>query len=466
MRHVYPLKCQLRNEGQVTRVDVYDDIGEGGFFSEGLSAKGFAAQLRGVKGALEVHINSGGGDVFDGIAIGNAIRKHKGAVTTVNDGVAASIASVILQAGQDRVVEPGSMVMVHDAFGLCVGNAAEMAKMTEVLDKNSDNIASIYAERAGGSPADWRATMKNETWYTADEAVEAGLADRVGDGAAALPDGLELAAFESLPGRIAAAMRSLPAVVNADGNHAPLTGTHKHAHPAYGSQGGDAMHSHEHTHDGDASHQHAHSDSAQDRAASLRAAAAAEEHGHPGRGCFDPDGDGDCDLTAAGDTDHDYWSADGTQLKPVPGKPMDDALREEIRAIIREELQAAADGADDTAWDASKAWHNGASSDDPAAFYAGICAGKKTGDKSTQAAWALPYKYTPSSPPNAAGVKNALSRLPQTQGLTNEAEAKSLLQGLMKKINPDYEPEDHATTSVSGVLTPEQIRAALRGATE
>jgi HK97 family phage major capsid protein len=105
---------------------------------------------------------------------------------------------------------------------------------------------------------------------------------------------------------------------------------------------------------------------------------------------------------------------------------------------------------DESAWDASKAWSNGAASDDPAAFYAGICAGKKAGDKATQDAWALPYKYHPGDPPNAAGVKAALGRLPSTQGLTNEAEAKSKLQGLMKQINPDYEPADAAVPAITG----------------
>ena len=121
--------------------------------------------------------------------------------------------------------------------------------------------------------------------------------------------------------------------------------------------------------------------------------------------------------------------------------------------------------ADNSPWDASKAWHNGAEADDPAAFYAGICAGRKDGDKATQAAWALPYKYHPGDAPNAAGVKNALARLPQTEGLTNEAEAKATLQKAMKQVNPDYEPDDRAPTDLSG-LDLEQIRAALRGATE
>lgn len=218
MRTVYPLKCRIRAEAGVTRVDVYDDIGEGGWFAEGLTAKSFAAQLAGVKGALEVHINSGGGDVFDGIAIGNAIRGHKGSVTTVTDGLAASIASVIFQAGHERVAEPGSMLMIHDAFGMCVGDAAEMTKMAATLDDVSGNIAGIYAARTGQDAESWRAAMKDETWYTAAEAVTAGLADRVGDGAAALPAGLDLAAY-AVPGRIAAALRSLPVAEVPDGKH-------------------------------------------------------------------------------------------------------------------------------------------------------------------------------------------------------------------------------------------------------
>ena len=208
-RKVYPLKCRIRAEADVTRIDVYDDIGAGGWLFGGISAADVAAQLAKVKGALEVHINSGGGDVFDGIAIGNAISAHKGPVTTVVDGLAASIASVVAQSGQDRVVQPGSMMMIHDAWGGCQGNAADMAKFAQVLDKNSDNIAQIYASRAGGTAGEWRAVMREETWYTAEEAVAAGLADRVGDDQAELPDGLDLAAYE-LPGRIAAALRSLP----------------------------------------------------------------------------------------------------------------------------------------------------------------------------------------------------------------------------------------------------------------
>jgi ATP-dependent protease ClpP protease subunit len=334
---VYPLKCQIQaQDGGPTRIEVYDDIGEGGWFSEGLTAKAFAASLAAVKGPLDVHINSYGGDVGDGLAIAATIRGHKGTKRTVVDGFAASIASVIVQAGDERVMQPGSMLMVHDALSACVGNAADMKETAEFLDKHSDNLASIYADRAGGTSQQWRDTMQKDTWYTAEEAVAAGLADRIGDEAATLPASFDLAAFEMVPGRIAARLHALP-VLNADGNHAPMTGTHSHSHPAYGSQGGDTTHSHEHSHDGDASHQHSH-DGAAARGDGWVFRDAA--HGHDGA-CWDPDNDGDCDLTPAGDTDHDYWSASGEQLQSVPGQPMGDALGERIRAILREELVAA-----------------------------------------------------------------------------------------------------------------------------
>ena len=206
---IYPMKCRVRNAGASTRVDLFDDIGAG-LFSEGLTAKSFSEQLAALKGPLDVHINSHGGAVDDGIAIASTLRNYKGFKRTVVDGFAASIASVIFQAGDERVTEPGSMVFVHDAMTFCVGNADEMSKAARTLDKHSDNIASIYAGRAGGTVGEWRDVMRAETWYTADEAVSAGLADRVGDGAAELPAGMDLAAFYAVPDRIAARLQSMP----------------------------------------------------------------------------------------------------------------------------------------------------------------------------------------------------------------------------------------------------------------
>jgi len=93
---------------------------------------------------------------------------------------------------------------------------------------------------------------------------------------------------------------------------------------------------------------------------------------------------------------------------------------------------------DNSAWDADKAMSQCAAKDDSAGCYGSICAGKKAGDPATQAAHALPHHY-PGKGPNAAGTRNALSRLPTTQGLTNEAAARTHLENHMKQINPDYE---------------------------
>ncbi|MFI0233154.1 head maturation protease, ClpP-related [Streptomyces sp. NPDC017086] len=155
-------------------VMLYDEVG--GWF--GATADQFIADLRGITApSLRLRINSPGGSVFEGIAIANALRSHPANVTVQVDGVAASIASVIAMAGDRIEMAPNSMLMMHDASGVCAGNATEMEEMAELLDLISDNIADAYASRAGGTRDEWRARMKAETWYLPEDAVAAGLAD-------------------------------------------------------------------------------------------------------------------------------------------------------------------------------------------------------------------------------------------------------------------------------------------------
>ncbi|MEU1372991.1 head maturation protease, ClpP-related [Streptomyces triculaminicus] len=158
-----------------TEVAIYDEIG---YF--GVTASDFIAELKTIESPeITLRLNSPGGEVFDGIAIMNALRSHPARVTTHVDGIAASIASVIAMAGDRIVMQPHSQMMIHDGSGLCIGNAGDMREMADLLDKQSDNIAGVYAERAGGTVRQWRTRMLAETWYTAAEAVEAGLADEV-----------------------------------------------------------------------------------------------------------------------------------------------------------------------------------------------------------------------------------------------------------------------------------------------
>lgn len=155
-------------------VMLYDEIG--GWF--GCTADDLVAELRGITSPrMRVRINSPGGSVFEGIAIANALRAHPANVTVQVDSVAASIASVIAMAGDRIEMAPNSMIMIHDAAGLCFGNAADMGEMEELLDLLSDNIADAYAARAGGTREQWRERMRAETWYLPEDAVENGLAD-------------------------------------------------------------------------------------------------------------------------------------------------------------------------------------------------------------------------------------------------------------------------------------------------
>jgi ATP-dependent protease ClpP protease subunit len=189
--------------GTPTRVDIYDEIGGGGWFTSGVTAIDFIAELAQIDGDLEVHLNSPGGDVFDGLAIYNSLAQRPGRVTTIVDGLAASAASFIAMAGTTRLICPGAMMMIHEASGFCVGNAAEMRETAELLDKVSENLAAIYASHSGRADG-WRDAMHAETWYTADEAVAAGLAHRLTERPAemAAVASFDLTAFLRVPERI------------------------------------------------------------------------------------------------------------------------------------------------------------------------------------------------------------------------------------------------------------------------
>jgi ATP-dependent protease ClpP protease subunit len=154
---------------------LYDEVGGWGTYADD-----FVAELKAITAPkIRLRVNSPGGSVFEGLAVANALRSHSSEVTVQVDGIAASIASVIAMAADRVVVQPQAMLMLHDAAGVCLGNAQDMIEMASLLDKISDNIAGAYAEKAGGTAEDWRQVMVKETWYTAEEAVEAGLADEV-----------------------------------------------------------------------------------------------------------------------------------------------------------------------------------------------------------------------------------------------------------------------------------------------
>jgi len=170
----------IRNEAatDTATVRIYDEIG---FW--GVTEEDFARDLAGITAnEIEVQISSPGGDVFAGIAIYNALRAHSARVTTRVDGVAASIASVISQAGDHRVMLSGSQMVVHAAWGVAIGPASELREYADILDRQTENIANIYAARSGKKAEEFVALLaEGDTWLTAEAAVEMGLADEVVD---------------------------------------------------------------------------------------------------------------------------------------------------------------------------------------------------------------------------------------------------------------------------------------------
>lgn len=164
-------------DDEPAEIRLYGEIG--GWFGD-ISAKAFVAELDAITASeIVVSINSRGGDVFDGIAIYNALRQHPAHVTTKVDSMAASIASVVAQAGDRRVMVTASQMMIHEAWGLAIGTGDDLRETADVLDLQTDIIAGIYASRSGKDKADFAGLMAAETWMTDQETVDNGLADEM-----------------------------------------------------------------------------------------------------------------------------------------------------------------------------------------------------------------------------------------------------------------------------------------------
>lgn len=177
----------IRNAEGEREIMIYGAIGRGGWFSEAISASDIAAALKELgPGHIDVRLNSGGGDVFEGVAIHTQFARHSGGVTIHVDGLAASAASFIAMAGDRIVMARNAFMMIHDGMTMTYGNPKTHEDTAELLHKVSDNIADMYAERAGEDAAYWRNLMSERgedgTWYTGQEALDAGLVDEITTG--------------------------------------------------------------------------------------------------------------------------------------------------------------------------------------------------------------------------------------------------------------------------------------------
>lgn len=166
-----------RNDGAGIDVTLYGVIGDD-WFGPPIEAE-IAAQLGAAPDAhATVHINSEGGDMFAGIAIRNMFAAHRGGVTCIVEGLAASAASIIAMAGK-TVMGKGSMLMIHNPWAIVAGGAEDLRATADMLDKAQASLISIYQEKTGKSTDELKALLDAETWFTADEALAAGFANEV-----------------------------------------------------------------------------------------------------------------------------------------------------------------------------------------------------------------------------------------------------------------------------------------------
>jgi ATP-dependent protease ClpP protease subunit len=159
-------------------ISIYDVIGQDPWTGEGTTAKRVAGALRAIgQKPITVNVNSPGGDMFEGLAIYNLLVEHPAEVTVRVMGLAASAASIIAMAGDRIEMGLGSMLMIHNSWGLVMGNQNDMRAAADTFSEFDAAMADIYAARSGGKLKDIATMMDAETFMRAEVAIEKGFAD-------------------------------------------------------------------------------------------------------------------------------------------------------------------------------------------------------------------------------------------------------------------------------------------------
>lgn len=171
----------LEKQKQTATITIYGDITSYPWFEGDVSSANLSRQLEALDDVNEinVYINSYGGEVAEGIAIYNALRRHKAKIRTICDGFACSIASVIFMAGDERVMNEASMLMIHNAWTFAEGNAAQLRKQAEDLEKITQLSVEAYKAHSSLTEDEIKALMDAETWVHPGEALEYGFATAV-----------------------------------------------------------------------------------------------------------------------------------------------------------------------------------------------------------------------------------------------------------------------------------------------
>lgn len=203
----YSIAAQTEDE---TEIIVYDVIGW-----PFIDADAFIRDLATIKtGRITVRINSPGGDVFDGLAIFNALSAHKAKIITRIEGLAASIASVVAMAGNKVQAYKSAMFMIHDPWVLAIGNQYDLRETADILEKISKNLLDIYADKSNVGKKDLKQMMKDETWMTAKEAQDQGFIDTVLDAGEPVKAEFDLSMFAHVPADLSSKETTVDGVID------------------------------------------------------------------------------------------------------------------------------------------------------------------------------------------------------------------------------------------------------------
>lgn len=183
LRSVQPLNATppLKVEGSKAVLRIYQNVDDWGG-PWGMSAAELTEQLDALPATvetIELRINSYGGAVFEAVTMMNALRSHPARVVAVVEGLAASAASFLAVSADETVMMPSSRMMLHSAWSIAIGNASDMRAMADLLDALTLDIAEVYADKTGEDASVWLDRLQSDAWYSAQECVDAGLADRI-----------------------------------------------------------------------------------------------------------------------------------------------------------------------------------------------------------------------------------------------------------------------------------------------
>lgn len=166
---------QLTQNNNEVDIQIYGDITSWDWYETDVSSYTLSKQIEGLEcDVINVYINSYGGEVAEGLAIYNQLKRHKAKVKTVCDGFACSAASVIFMAGDERVMSTASLLMIHNAWTYASGNAKELRKQADDLDTITQASINAYMQEVNITEEELRQMLDNETWISPQEAIEKG----------------------------------------------------------------------------------------------------------------------------------------------------------------------------------------------------------------------------------------------------------------------------------------------------